>query len=44
LAQAALDSGAEVTLITAPTNLAVPVGVQVIEVESAQQMYKSVLN
>ena len=44
LAQAAIDSGAEVTLITAPTNLTVPVGVQVIEVESAQQMYKSVLN
>jgi len=44
LAQAALDSGAEVTLITTPTNLTVPVGVHLIEVESAQQMYKGVLS
>ncbi|MFZ1040038.1 MAG: bifunctional phosphopantothenoylcysteine decarboxylase/phosphopantothenate--cysteine ligase CoaBC [Anaerolineales bacterium] len=44
LAQAALDSGAKVILITAPTNLTRPVGARVIEVESAQQMYKSVLS
>ncbi len=44
MAQAAIDSGAEVILITAPTNLTRPVGVRVIEVESAQQMYKSVLS
>ena len=44
LAQAALDSGAQVTLITTPTSLTAPIGAHVIEVESAQQMYKSVLN
>ena len=44
LAQAALDSGAEVTLITTPTSLTAPVGARVIEVETAQQMYKSVFN
>jgi phosphopantothenoylcysteine decarboxylase / phosphopantothenate---cysteine ligase len=44
LAQAALDSGADVTLITAPTSLPAPVGVHVIEVQTAQQMYKSVLS
>lgn len=38
LAQAALDAGAHVTLITTPTGLPLPVGAQVIEVESAQQM------
>ena len=44
LAQAALDSGAEVTLITAPTSLTAPVGARVLEVETAQQMLKNVLN
>ncbi len=44
LAQAALDSGAEVTLITTPTSLTAPVGAHVIEVQTAQQMYKSVLS
>ena len=44
LAQAALDSGAEVTLITTPTNLTAPIGAHVIEVQTAQQMYKSVLS
>jgi len=44
LAQAALDFGAEVTLITAPTSLTAPIGAHVIEVETAQQMCKSVLN
>jgi len=44
VAQAALDSGAEVTLVAAPTSLTAPVGANVIEVESAQQMYKSVLS
>jgi phosphopantothenoylcysteine decarboxylase/phosphopantothenate--cysteine ligase len=44
LAQAALDSGADVTLITAPTSLPAPIGAHVIEVQTAQQMYKSVLS
>ena len=44
LAQAALDAGAEVVLISAPTSLAAPVGACVIEVQTAQQMLKSVLN
>lgn len=44
LAQAALDSGAEVTLITTPTSLTTPVGAHMLEVETAQQMYKSVLS
>ncbi len=44
LAQAALDFGAEVTLITTPTSLTAPVGARVIEVETAQQMLKNVLN
>ncbi len=44
LAQAALDFGAEVILITTPTSLTAPIGARVIEVETAQQMYKSVLS
>jgi phosphopantothenoylcysteine decarboxylase/phosphopantothenate--cysteine ligase len=44
LAQAALDSGAEVVLITAPTSLPSPIGARVIEVQTALQMYKSVLS
>ena len=44
LAQAALDSGAGVILITTPTSLTAPIGVHVIEVQTAQQMYKSVLS
>ena len=44
LAQAGLDSGAQVILITTPTNLTAPIGVRMIEVQTAQQMYKSVLS
>ena len=44
LAQAALDSGAEVCLITAPTGLTPPVGARVINVRSAQDMLDAVLN
>jgi phosphopantothenoylcysteine decarboxylase/phosphopantothenate--cysteine ligase len=44
LAQAAIDSGAQVTLITTPTNLSAPIGARVVEVQTAQQMYKSVLS
>ena len=44
LVQAAIDSGAEVILISTPTSLTAPVGARIIEIESAQQMYKSVLS
>jgi phosphopantothenoylcysteine decarboxylase/phosphopantothenate--cysteine ligase len=43
VAQAALDSGAEVCLITAPTALVPPVGARVINVNSAQEMLDAVL-
>ncbi len=42
LAQAALDLGATVTLVTAPTALNAPVGACVVAVESAQQMLEAV--
>lgn len=42
LAQAALDAGAQVTLITA-ANLTPPVGAHVIEVHTAQEMLEAVL-
>lgn len=38
LAQAALDAGADVTLITAPTALTPPVGAKVVSVKSVQDM------
>jgi phosphopantothenoylcysteine decarboxylase/phosphopantothenate--cysteine ligase len=44
VAQAALDSGASVTLITTPTGLELPVGAHVILVESAQEMLDAVLS
>ncbi len=43
LAQAALDQGAEVTLIAAPTTLPIPVGVQRVDVRTAQDMLEAVL-
>ncbi len=43
VAQAALDAGASVTLITTPTGLIPPVGAQAIMVESAQEMLDAVL-
>jgi phosphopantothenoylcysteine decarboxylase/phosphopantothenate--cysteine ligase len=43
LAQAALDSGAQVTLITTPVALTPPVGAEVIRVETAKQMLEAVL-
>ncbi|MBI5945431.1 MAG: bifunctional phosphopantothenoylcysteine decarboxylase/phosphopantothenate--cysteine ligase CoaBC [Chloroflexi bacterium] len=43
LAQAALDSGADVCLITAPTALTPPVGARVVNVSSVQQMLEAVL-
>ena len=43
LAQAALDLGAQVTLITTPTSLIAPVGADVIQIETAGQMLDAVL-
>jgi phosphopantothenoylcysteine decarboxylase/phosphopantothenate--cysteine ligase len=44
LAQAALDAGAQVTLITTPISLTPPIGARVIRVETAQQMLDAVLD
>lgn len=43
LAQAALDLGAQVTLISGPVSLAAPIGARRIDVRTAQQMEKAVL-
>jgi phosphopantothenoylcysteine decarboxylase/phosphopantothenate--cysteine ligase len=43
IAQAALDAGADVCLITAPTALTQPVGARVIKVNSAMEMLNAVL-
>jgi phosphopantothenoylcysteine decarboxylase / phosphopantothenate---cysteine ligase len=43
LAQAALDAGAQVTLVTHPTGLTAPVGAEVVEVRTAQEMLEAVL-
>lgn len=43
LAQAALDAGAQVTLITTPASLTPPIGARVIPVETAKQMLDAVL-
>ena len=42
LAEAARDRGARVTLITAPTSLARPVGVEIVDVRTAQEMCQAV--
>ncbi len=44
LAEAARDRGAEVTLITGPTLLTRPVGVEVIDVCTAEEMFQAVKN
>jgi phosphopantothenoylcysteine decarboxylase/phosphopantothenate--cysteine ligase len=44
LAQAALDAGAHVTLISTPVSLDVPQGVKLIQVTSATEMQSAVLN
>ena len=44
LAQAALDRGAAVTLITGPTALPTPVGAERVDVTSAQEMQAAVLD
>ena len=43
LAQAALDAGAEVVLISAPTDLTAPAGARVVAVQTAAQMQQAVL-
>jgi phosphopantothenoylcysteine decarboxylase/phosphopantothenate--cysteine ligase len=43
LAQAALDAGAEVILISTPTSLIPPVGARLVNVETAAQMLEAVL-
>lgn len=44
LAQAALDAGADVTLITTPTALTPPVGAKVVNVKSVQDMLDALMN
>jgi phosphopantothenoylcysteine decarboxylase/phosphopantothenate--cysteine ligase len=44
LAQAALDRGAEVILISGPTHLPTPVGASRVDVQTAEQMSAAVLN
>jgi phosphopantothenoylcysteine decarboxylase/phosphopantothenate--cysteine ligase len=44
LTQAALDAGAVVRLITHPTGLPLPVGAEVVEVRTAQEMLEAVLD
>ncbi len=43
LAQAAIDAGAQVTLITTPTSLTPPVGARLVPVQTAGQMLEAVL-
>jgi phosphopantothenoylcysteine decarboxylase/phosphopantothenate--cysteine ligase len=43
LAQSALDAGAEVALITGPHHLVVPVGVRLINVDTASEMLEAVM-
>ena len=43
LAQAAIDAGAQVTLVSAPTSLIPPVGSRLVEVRTAQEMLEAVL-
>jgi phosphopantothenoylcysteine decarboxylase / phosphopantothenate---cysteine ligase len=44
LAQAALDLGAEVVLISGPTSLPVPAGASLVSIETAQEMLEAVLS
>jgi phosphopantothenoylcysteine decarboxylase/phosphopantothenate--cysteine ligase len=43
LAEAALQAGARVTLVSGPVSLTAPPGVKLVAVESAQQMYEAVM-
>lgn len=44
LAEAARDRGAKVSLITAPTSLIEPMGVDIVNVNTAREMYEAVRN
>ncbi len=44
LAQAALDRGAEVILISGPTHLATPIGAERVDIRTAQEMQAAVLS
>ena len=44
LAEAARDRGARVSLITAPTSLAKPIGIDIVNANTAQEMYQAVEN
>jgi phosphopantothenoylcysteine decarboxylase / phosphopantothenate---cysteine ligase len=44
VAQAALDAGAEVTLVIAPHHITLPDGAKIIDVVTAQQMYNAVMD
>lgn len=44
LAEVAQRLGAEVILITGPTNLPVPVGAQIVHIETAEEMYQEVVS
>jgi phosphopantothenoylcysteine decarboxylase/phosphopantothenate--cysteine ligase len=44
LAQAAIDAGADVTLVTTPTALRPPVGAHILAVQTAKQMLDAILN
>lgn len=43
LAQAAVEAGADVTLISGPVALTAPIGIMCVKVETAQQMYEAVM-
>ncbi|TON76265.1 phosphopantothenoylcysteine decarboxylase, partial [Vibrio parahaemolyticus] len=43
LANAAAQLGAKVTLVSGPVNLSTPMGVERINVSSAQEMYEAVM-
>lgn len=44
IAQALLDAGAAVTLVSGPTQLEVPIGTALLPVNSAQKMFEAVMN
>jgi phosphopantothenoylcysteine decarboxylase / phosphopantothenate---cysteine ligase len=44
LAEASRDRGADVVLVTAPTSLSKPAGMEIIPVETAQEMFDAVAN
>lgn len=44
IVEAARDRGAEVTLVSGPTNICPPAGVEVIKVETTLDMYEAVMN